>query len=78
VYALIFSAGTLYIYRLLRAGLDDTDPEPGESDSAAAPSAESSLTASRPLAVAGGALRLEAAPSAPGRDPIQSGRRPTW
>jgi cytochrome d ubiquinol oxidase subunit I len=78
VYALIFSAGTLYIYRLLRAGLDDTDPEPGDPDSAAAPSAEPSLTASRPLAVAGGALRLEAAPSAPGRDPIQSGRRPTW
>ena len=45
VYTLIFSAGTLYIYRLLRAGLREADADeigrmPG-------------VTPSRPLAAAG-------------------------
>jgi len=43
VYALIFSAGTLYIYRLLRAGLDEKEQGP--------PAGERSP--SRPLAAAG-------------------------
>ncbi len=59
VYALIFSAGTLYLYRLLRAGpLDDrpdTDSESPERSSAAAArrAARRQLTPGRPLAVDG-------------------------
>lgn len=44
VYALIFSAGTLYIYRLLKQGPD-----------AASPPVHAGITAQRPLAVPGGA-----------------------
>jgi cytochrome bd ubiquinol oxidase subunit I len=46
VYALIFSAGTFYIYRLLRAGLDDPQGR-------APADADDSLTPSRPLGAAG-------------------------
>jgi cytochrome d ubiquinol oxidase subunit I len=45
VYTLIFSAGTLYIYRLLRAGLREAD--------AAEPAPMPGVTPSRPLAAAG-------------------------
>lgn len=37
VYALIFSAGTLYIYRLLRVGLDEPDAGPPPADLGFAP-----------------------------------------
>lgn len=59
VYALIFSAGTFYIYRLLRAGLDETDT------SAAA---GAGVTTVRPPGAGGGLPK--AAPSAPRRETI--------
>ncbi len=62
VYALIFSAGTLYIYRLLRSGFDETDP------AAATAAARRGITPSRPLGVGGGPPG--AVPAAPRSDTI--------
>jgi cytochrome d ubiquinol oxidase subunit I len=62
VYALIFSAGTLYIYRLLRAGLEDPGGAPTE------PGEETGVTPSRPLGAAGGGFEPPAATSAPRHD----------
>ena len=70
VYALIFSAGTFYIYRLLRTGLDETDPDATDDPAptlVATP--EPGITPSRPLGAAGSSFRPGAAPSAPRHDP---------
>jgi len=54
VYALIFSAGTLYLYRLLREGpLDDGSGSEGGPPAAARPAARSDFNPGRPLAVGG-------------------------
>jgi cytochrome d ubiquinol oxidase subunit I len=51
VYTLIFSAGTLYLNRLLREGPDDEGPEPAQSDSAGEHPIDGSFTPGRrPLA----------------------------
>jgi cytochrome d ubiquinol oxidase subunit I len=53
VYTLIFSAGTLYLYRLLRAGPDDAGPDRGHSTPAHERSRAHELTPGRPLALGG-------------------------
>jgi cytochrome d ubiquinol oxidase subunit I len=68
VYALIFSAGTFYIYRLLRAGLDEADPEPEPAAPQAPPAAGQGVTPSRPLGAAGGSFQPGAGTSAPRPD----------
>jgi len=69
VYGLIFSAGTLYIYRLLRAGLDETDPDALDAPAPTpAPTADPGLTPSRPLGAGGRGFQSDATVSAPRHD----------
>ncbi|MEA1049136.1 cytochrome ubiquinol oxidase subunit I [Lamprobacter modestohalophilus] len=60
VYALIFSAGTLYLYRLLRAGpLEDGPESAGGPSGGARPAGPGDLNPGRPLAVGGPAPAAE-------------------
>jgi cytochrome bd ubiquinol oxidase subunit I len=55
VYALIFSAGTLYIYRLLRVGLDESEAGPPPAELGFAPAHRSGAAESASAAPRQGA-----------------------